>query len=153
MSLGGVLRQISDLRAQEWERQNIETALFLETVPPVFAHEGQMQLVILYLIKNAEAALLESDGNRKLCIHLSATAEQVRVEVYDSGPSRTPEVQQRLLQPPFIARSQHHSASLGLAIAFSIVEQHNGRMQLESNNGRGNNFIIELPVSYNEPIS
>ena len=150
VSLGGVLRQISDLRAQDWERQNIETALFLETVPPVFAHEGQMQLVVLYLVKNAEAALLQSEGKRKLRIHLSATAEQVRVEVYDSGPSRTPEVQQRLLQPPFIARSQHRSSSLGLAIAFSIVEQHNGRIQLESKDGTGNNFIIELPAFCNE---
>jgi len=146
LSLGEVLRQISDLRAKDWERENIQTELFLESVPPVYADERQMQLLVLYLLKNAEDDLLQSDSNRKLHIHLSGTPDQVRVEVYDSGPSRTPEVQQRIFKPSFTAKSQDRRGSLGLAIAFSIVEQHKGRLRLENKDGEGNHFIIELPA-------
>ena len=57
MALGDVLKQVSGLRAEVWAKENIEASLFLEQAPPVFAHEQQLQLLVLYLPKSAERSL------------------------------------------------------------------------------------------------
>jgi signal transduction histidine kinase len=145
MHLGGALRQLSNLRAREWDRNNIETALILETVSPVFAHEDQMQLVLLYLIKNAEDAVLLSDGHRAMRIHLSEKTQHVLVEIHDTGPGLAPDAEPRLAQP-FLATKSSSSTGLGLAIASSIVHQHKGQIRFESVPGKGTTVIVELPA-------
>jgi len=147
LNLAHALRQMTDLRSHEWARNDIQTALILESVPPVLAHESQMQLVLLYLIKNAEDALLRSEKDRQLRIHLSGAADQVRVEIYDSGPSVDPDMKPRLFQPFFTTKSKGAGAGLGLAMAASIVQQHHGNIRVESESGRGATFILELPAA------
>jgi signal transduction histidine kinase len=146
--LGGALRQLSNLRAREWDRNHIETALILEAVPPVLAHEDQMQLVLLYLIKNAEDAVLLSEGCKELHIHLSGTKQHVRVEIRDTGPGITPDLH-RMSQPLLAAKSSP-STTVGLAIASSIVQQHKGMIRFESERGKGTTVIVELPAHSQE---
>ncbi len=150
LSLRTVLTEISNLRAQEWVRLNIEAALIIHSVPDVFASKRQMELVILYLVKIAERALLQSEGKRELRMFLSAEGESVRVEIYNSSTVDTPVLQIRLSQSPFSARSEVTASGLDLAIASSIVQQHDGRMRVERQAG-GNSVILELPThSQNE---
>src|SRR5437667_12238570 len=61
LSLSGILTQISNLRAQEWSRLNIEASLFVQQVPDILASKRQMELVILYLIQTAERTVPESE--------------------------------------------------------------------------------------------
>ena len=58
MYLGNALKQLSELRTQEWARQNIKATLIIEAAPPVSAHEDEIRLVLSYLVKNAEDAVL-----------------------------------------------------------------------------------------------
>ena len=146
LSLSIVLTEISNLRAQEWSRLNIESALFVESVPDVFASKRQMELVILYLVKTAERALLQSEGKRELRMFLSEAGENVRVEIYNSSPAAMPVMQTRLSQSPFSAASAEVAAGgLDLAITASIVQRHNGRMRVE-HQGAGSSVILELPT-------
>ena len=146
LSLSIVLTEISNLRAQEWSRLNIESALFVESVPDVIASKRQMELVILYLVKTAERALLQSEGKRELRMFLSEAGENVRVEIYNSSPAAMPVMQTRLSQSPFSAASAEVAAGgLDLAITASIVQQHNGRMRVE-HQGAGSSVILELPT-------
>jgi signal transduction histidine kinase len=75
---------------------------------------------------------------------LSAEGENVRVEVYNSSRVNMPVIQTRLSQTPFSATSEVAVGGLDLAIASSIVQQHNGRMRVERQAG-GNSVILELP--------
>src|SRR5437016_13448630 len=146
LSLSIVLTEISNLRAQEWSRLNIESALFVESVPDVFASKRQMELVILYLVKTAERALLQSEGKRELRMFLSEAGENVRVEIYNNSPAAMPVMQTRLSQSPFSAASAEVAAGgLDLAITASIVQRHNGRMRVE-HQGAGSSVILELPT-------
>src|SRR5207249_11536302 len=120
LSLSIVLTEISNLRAQEWSRLNIESALFVESVPDVFASKRQMELVILYLVKTAERALLQSEGKRELRMFLSAEGKNVRVEIYNSSPVDIPVMQTRLSKSPFSASSEGAAGGLDVAIASSI---------------------------------
>jgi len=145
LSLSTVLTEIGNLRAQEWVRLNIEAALIIHSVPDVFASKRQMELVILYLVKIAERALLQVEGKRELRMVLSAEGENVRVEVYNSSPVDMPVMQLRLSKSPFSARSEVTPGGLDLAIASSIVEQHDGQIRVERQAG-GNSVILELPT-------
>jgi signal transduction histidine kinase len=143
LSLEVVLRRISELRANEWSRNNIEASLVAQTVPDVVANESQLQLVILYLIKSAEQSLIKSDRKRELLLELSGS-EWVRIEIHDTGQPRTGNMRQYLAQSP-MSDGSPDSGSLDLAIAASIVQQHNGRLTLEEA-VEGNTIIIELPA-------
>jgi len=151
LSLGGVLRRVTDLRAQEWARHNIEAAMLIQSVPDVLANERQLQLVILYLLKTAEHALLEMEDSRELRMELSATVRGVRIEIYDSGPARVAQMQQHLSESPFRSTSDG-SVNLDLAVVSSIVEQHKGRVHAEDRQ-RGNSVVIELPAYYKDSAS
>jgi signal transduction histidine kinase len=144
LSLEVVLRRISELRANEWSRNNIEASLVAQTVPDVVANESQLQLVILYLIKSAEQSLIKSDRKRELRLELSGS-EWVRIEIHDTGQARTANMRQYLAQSQMSAGSPASSGSLDLAVAASIVQQHNGRIKLEEA-AEGNTVIIELPA-------
>jgi signal transduction histidine kinase len=144
LSLEVVLRRISELRANEWSRNSIEASLVAQTVPDVVANESQLQLVILYLIKSAEQSLIKSDRKRELRLELSGS-ERVRIEIHDTGQPRTANMSQYLAQSPMSAGSPASGGSLDLAIAASIVQQHNGRIKLEEAE-EGNTVIIELPA-------
>ncbi len=124
VALGDVLKQVSGLRAEVWAKENIEASLVLEPSPPVLAHERQLQLLVLYLLKSAERSFGRSAA-RKLRIHLSAVENIVRFEIHETGsrPEVTPD----------------------MAIACSIVEQHNGRIQLTSESD-GELILVELPA-------
>ena len=145
LSLSTVLTEISNLRAQRWVRLNIEAALIIHTVADVLASKRQMELVILYLVKSAERALLQSEGKRELRMLLSAEGKNVRVEIYNSSPVDIPVMQTRLSKSPFSTRSEVTAGGLDLAIASSIVEQHDGHMRVERQAG-GNSVILEFPT-------
>ena len=144
LSLEDVLRRISELRANEWSRNNIEASLVAQPVPDVVANERQLQLVILYLIKSAEQSLIKSNRKRELHLEISGT-ESVRIEIHDNGQSRIANMKQYLSQSPVSGGSPASGGHLELSIAASIVQQHNGRIQLQEA-AEGNTVIIELPA-------
>jgi signal transduction histidine kinase len=144
LPLEAVLRRISELRASEWSRNNIEASLVVQAVPDVVANESQLQLVILYLIKSAEQSLIKSDRKRELRLEISGS-EWVRIEIHDTGQPRTANMRQYLAQSPMSAGSPDSGGNLDLAMAASIVQQHNGRIKLEEA-AEGNTVIIELPA-------
>ena len=144
LSLEGVLRRMSELRASEWARHNIQSSLIAPPVPDVLANERQLQLVILYLIKSAEQSLIKSESKRELRFELSGT-ECVRIEIHDTGRPRTANMKQYLAQSPVSGGSPASGGSLDLAIAASIVQQHNGRINVQRTTEE-NVIIIELPA-------
>jgi C4-dicarboxylate-specific signal transduction histidine kinase len=146
LSLAAVIREISQLRTQEWTAKNINAALFIQDAPNVFADEAQMQLAILFLFKNAESSLALADGGRELQIGLSNTDEHVRIEVIDTGSHKSCNSG----VPLSTTTMQPSGADLNLALASSIIEQHRGRVRRESNES-GNRVVVELPIDQADP--
>jgi len=64
--------------------------------------------------------------------------------VRDTGPGLSPELQQRIFEPFYSAKS--HGLGMGLAIVRSIVERHGGQVRAENHDGRGAVFRVQLPV-------
>ena len=149
VDLNPVVRQTLALRAYEQRVTNIIVSEDLAPdVPQVFADAHQLQQVLLNLTINAEQAMLAAHGRGSLIVRtrFDRKRELVVLEVRDDGPGIAPEVQTRIFDPFFTTKDVGKGTGLGLTVAYAIVEDHGGRIRLESTPGTGTTFLVELPV-------
>ncbi len=75
------------------------------------------------------------------------SGDRVVVAVEDDGPGVPLEVRDRIFDPFFTTRREKGGTGLGLSLAHSIVTDHGGTIDLESEPGRGSTFWLELPAA------
>ena len=115
-------------------------------IPSLWCHDGQLKQVIVNLVVNAVQAM--PDGGR-LTISLQKEPPQtlgvaaVRLAVSDTGLGIDPECRSRMFDPFFTTKDE--GTGLGLAIVYSIVEAHQGRIDVESAIKQGSTFAVILP--------
>jgi PAS domain S-box-containing protein len=113
-------------------------------LPPVEGDRVQLQQVVLNLILNAADAMANNaPDERRLHLQTALHDGRVRASVRDEGQG-LPEDPERLFKPFYTTKDQ--GLGLGLAICWSIVAAHHGRLWAEPNAGRGAVFHFELPV-------
>lgn len=115
-----------------------------DELPKVRVRFDKFQQVFLHLIRNA----LQYCGNRPPCVMISARPSELdwMVEVRDNGCGIAPEFQNRIFDPYSRLHEKGLSgAGLGLAICRLIVEDHGGRIWVESTPGEGSAFLFTLP--------
>ena len=74
------------------------------------------------------------------------------ITVTDTGPGIDPEIQDRLFEPFFTTKRDPASTGLGLSIAHTIIQAHNGWINVESTPGEGTTFIIGLPAGDTDTV-
>ena len=109
----------------------------------VVADFNQLVQVFLNLILNAIQAM--SEGG-KLTISLSQDNDWVRVSVRDTGYGITSENMEKLFTPFFTTKEEVKGVGLGLAISYGIVERHRGKIEVQSEVGKGTTFTVALPA-------
>jgi signal transduction histidine kinase len=145
-----VIRETLALRAYEQRVTNITIIDALAAgLPHVFADGHQVQQVLLNLIINAEQAMLSANGRGILVVRTwhDADHESVVLEINDDGPGIPDEVQPKIFDPFFTTKDVGKGTGLGLTVAYAIVQEHGGRIRLESPPGGGASFYVEFPVS------
>jgi len=145
-----VARETLALRAYEQRVTNVAVIEALAAgLPQVFADSHQVQQVLLNLVINAEQAMLAANGRGTLVLRTWHDADQecVILEVNDDGPGIPEEVQPKIFDPFFTTKDVGKGTGLGLTVAYAIVQEHGGRIRLESRAGHGASFYVELPVS------
>ncbi|HTK28210.1 MAG TPA: ATP-binding protein [Vicinamibacterales bacterium] len=145
-----VVRETLALRAYEQRVTNIAVIDALAAgLPNVFADAHQIQQVLLNLIINAEQAMLSANGRGTLVVRTWHDAEQecVILEINDDGPGIDADLQPKIFDPFFTTKEVGKGTGLGLTVAYAIVQEHGGRIRLESHPGAGASFYVELPVT------
>jgi signal transduction histidine kinase len=145
-----VLRETLALRSYEQRISNIMVVEALAAgLPKVFADGHQLQQVLLNLIINAEQAMLSTRGAGVLVVRTwhDADQESVVLEINDDGPGIADDVQLKIFDPFFTTKDVGKGTGLGLTVAYAIVQEHGGRIRLESKPGAGASFYVELPMS------
>ncbi len=113
-------------------------------------YEGNVQLdpgrflrILVNIASNAADAI-GRDG--EFSIQTVRTPEgRIRFTLSDNGPGIPEEIRQSLFEP-FVTHGKSHGTGLGMAIAKSLVEAHDGRIWFETETGKGTKFIIEVPA-------
>jgi PAS domain S-box-containing protein len=121
-------------------------------LPWSVADPGQLQQVFLNLIVNAEQAIKVAHGRGTLTITTEKEGNNILMSFRDDGPGIKPENLKRLFEPFFTTKAPGEGTGLGLSLSRSIILEHNGSMRVESEFGRGANFIIELPIIESLPL-
>jgi two-component system NtrC family sensor kinase len=115
-----------------------------DNLPPVEGDARALNQVFLNLLKNAAEAF---EGRRgRVEVHARLEEEQVVVEVRDDGPGVPVELQERLFEPFFTTKPAGKGTGLGLSISQRIVTEHGGRIEFDSEPGRGTRVRVRLPA-------
>jgi signal transduction histidine kinase len=112
-------------------------------IPRVRCYPGQLNQVFLNLLMNACDAI-GRDGS--VTIRTRPSPLGVLLEFHDDGPGIPPELQNRLFDPFFTTKPVGKGTGLGLSLSHGIIERHGGRIWVESEEGEGASFFIELPL-------
>jgi two-component system, NtrC family, sensor kinase len=113
-------------------------------LPMVTCDGAQIEQVLLALMMNALDAMPQG-GNLWVTTRLSREDSAVRITVRDDGCGIPPEILPRLFEPFLTTKETGRGVGLGLAISRSILERHNGNIEVQSEVGKGTTFTVTLP--------
>jgi len=117
-------------------------------LPLVSASPVQINQVFLNLLVNAMQAIEAThQENGRIVIRTQCNSKDVIIEIADNGCGIPAEVLPQIFDPFFTTKSVGDGTGLGLSITHGIVQDHGGRMEVESTPGRGTCFRVILPVS------
>jgi signal transduction histidine kinase len=132
------------------KRKKIGLKLFIEEAVEIKGDQKKLISVVLNLLDNA---IKYSAKNKTVSATLSIIAGERRmalISIKDSGPGIPKAEQERIFKRFYRgsqSRSQTEGSGLGLAIAERFVELHGGQIRLQSSEGRGSSFTVELPLA------
>ena len=129
--------------------RNNKTALrthLAADLPLTMADPDQIEQVLTNLLVNAMQALAAHPGAREVELATEQHGNFLRVVVSDNGPGIAPEVMGRVFDPFFSTKAPGKGSGLGLSICHSIIEEHGGRLWVQSAPEKGAKFFIELPL-------
>jgi signal transduction histidine kinase len=137
---------VSALSAVGVARQ-VDLSNSITQVPlPIRGDRIQLQQVILNLIMNAIDAMSDMpSARRKIAVRTRRTDDFAEVSISDAGPGIPPDKLKEVFDPFFTTKAQ--GMGIGLSIARTIVEAHNGQISAENQTGGGAIFHIQLPLS------
>lgn len=117
-----------------------------EGLPLVQCDMAQIEQVVLALLVNAVDAMPRG-GNLWLRTTKNEAEGEVEIEVRDDGAGIPAEILPQIFEPFLTTKESGHGVGLGLAISRGIMEHHNGRIDVQSEVGKGTTFILNLPVT------
>ena len=117
-------------------------------ISPILGNPGRLQQVFLNLFLNAKDAM---PGGGKLNV-ATTNGEMVSVRVSDTGAGIEPENIHRIYDPFFTTKTapkegQKRGTGLGLSVTYGIIQEHAGKIRVESNPGSGTTFALDFPLS------
>ncbi len=115
-------------------------------LPPVDCAAGKINQVFMNILNNALQAM-EKRGTITLETRHLADKNEVEITISDTGKGMSDDVKRRLFEPFFTTKPVGEGTGLGLSISYGIIEEHKGRIEVESEQGKGSTFRIFLPIN------
>lgn len=129
------------------EKHRIEVRADFDPRPPQCSVDpNKLKQVFVNLIQNAAQAM---PGGGRLSIAIRRKEDEVEIEFGDSGPGIPADIRRKIFEPFFTTKSD--GTGLGLSICHRIIEEHGGRIEVESSHpaeaGHGTAFRVTLPTT------
>jgi signal transduction histidine kinase len=144
----GLVEEVLVLTEKDLSKHRIQVETKFAGRPTAWVVPGQIEQILVNLVINARQAMSQG-GRLKLDVRENETGDTVEVKVTDSGIGIPPE-QLRMIFEPFFTTKQpdeygRGGNGLGLSVCRQIIEQHQGRIRVESVVGKGSTFTLKLP--------
>jgi PAS domain S-box-containing protein len=148
LNLNTVIRDTLTLLEHQLKTSNVrlESALD-ESLPPILGNPGKLQQVFLNLFLNARDAMA-GGGTLRVATEVNG---HVAVSISDTGSGIAPEHVKRIYDPFFTTKTapregQRRGTGLGLAVTYGIIQEHAGKIEVQSQAGAGTTFYLEFPL-------
>ena len=139
----------STLALAKHQLKTVNVEKELGDIPFVYCSPSQINQVFLNLITNAAQALKRGRG--KIVLRTRKQGDGVAVDIEDDGTGIPPDVLPKIFDPFFSTKDIGKGTGLGLSISYKIVQQHGGRIDVDTTVGKGTRFTVYLPVK--PPVS
>jgi PAS domain S-box-containing protein len=117
-----------------------------EYLPRITGDYQQLEQVVINLLLNAGQSLPDKSRGIWITTGFDAAAGQATITVRDEGCGIARDVADRVMEPFFTTKLDSGGTGLGLAISLSIVKEHNGSLEFESEPGKGTTFVVKIPA-------
>ena len=151
LDVNAVVRETLTLIDHQLRTAKVNVDIDLQLpLPKIYGSHGKLQQVILNLLLNAKDAMNDGDGGT-IRITSFDNGNMVTLRIGDTGGGIAPEHLHRIYDPFFTTknapkRGQHKGTGLGLSVSYGIVQEHQGRIQVDSKVGVGTTFTLEFPI-------
>src|SRR5262245_23088230 len=150
VDLQALITETMELLAPPLRMENIAVDIHLAAdLPLLWADPHQLQQVLVNLVTNAQQALRQASPPLQVTLTTQVDPAHTRVtlEVTDTGPGISPDIQTRIFDPFFTTKPPGMGTGLGLSLCQGIIEGHGGTIWVTSVPGQGTTFRVELPVA------
>jgi PAS domain S-box-containing protein len=148
VDINDVVRHVLRTRQYTFATRNIAVRQDLAAdLPVVSGDRGQIEQVVINLIVNAEQAMVANTTDRRIIVRTRATNAGVSLNIVDFGPGIPAEYLDRIFDPFFTTKTPGEGTGLGLSLVHSIVAEHGGAVNVESEIGKGTSFRVDLPLA------
>lgn len=117
-------------------------------VGQINCYPGRLNQVFLNLLNNARQAM---EGEGTITVRTRVEKEWAVIEIADTGSGIPEDKLSRIFDPGFTTKGVKVGTGLGLSITYKIIEEHQGRIEVASEVGKGTTFSIYLPLNLQEP--
>jgi len=147
-----VLSAVAFAREKGREKNVQVTELTDPTIGTFYFDSSEIERCVMNLLSNAIDAAPDENGVVGVSTHLTEDGERVQIVVQDNGDGIPSDQHERIFDLLFSTKGAR-GTGFGLAITKKIVEEHDGRVLLDSEPGEGARFTIELPFRQEHPAA
>ena len=144
VSINSLMVETLSLLDHQFRKGNVQVRLDLDpSLPKTLGSGGKLQQVFMNIFLNAKDAMPQGGELRvKTCQKNSL----LLIEIRDSGVGIPKEYIKRIYDPFFTTKDVGKGTGLGLSVSYGIIQEHSGRISVESKPGSGTTFKLRLPV-------
>jgi two-component system, NtrC family, sensor kinase len=144
IDLNKLIGESISLLDHQMRQNHIKLSIDLDpSIPAVYANSGKLQQVFINLFLNARDAM-PSGGELKVVSSMNDS--MVTVDIEDTGVGISSDDIKRIYDPFFTTKKTGKGTGLGLAVSYGIIQEHGGRIFVDSAPGKGAHFKLKLPT-------
>lgn len=123
-----------------------------KALPPVECYPGKLNQSFMNIINNAIQSLAARNNKQaeggKIIIKTKAEGNSIVISIKDNGIGIPENIKDKIFEPFFTTKDVGSGTGLGLSIVYGIIQSHKGNISVESEEGKGAEFIITLPIAH-----
>ena len=151
--VNAIIRETLTLLEHQFKTAQIKVEMSLmPELPPILGNAGKLQQVFLNLFLNAKDAMTAAQPGESRTLRVATEMNgHVSISIADSGSGIAPEHLRRIYDPFFTTKTarkdgQPRGTGLGLAVTYGIIQEHSGKIHVQSQVGLGTTFYLEFPM-------